>query len=193
MAQALSKHSQEAELASAGTLALLPAVAADLPAVAALMNASFRGPATQRAWTGEGGYLNGERSNVPLLREEIAAGARYFIVRDAPTTPITGCVRLQPVSAALWHLGSLAVDPALQSAGLGRKLLHASELYATEHGARILELTVINIRETLISWYERRGYSRTGEMRPFPYGDNRYGTPTRQDLAFVVLRKKLQE
>ncbi len=38
-------------------------------------------------------------------------------------------------------------------------------------------MTVVNVREALIAWYERRGYQRTGETRPFPYGDNRYGTP----------------
>ena len=52
-------------------------------------------------------------------------------------------------------------------------------------------MTVINIRNTLIAWYERRGYHRTAETRPFPYGDPRFGTPTRPDLAFVVLEKSL--
>ncbi len=31
----------------------------------------------------------------------------------------------------------------------------------------------------------------TGETIPFPYGDNRFGTPLRDDLAFVVLEKTL--
>ena len=56
---------------------------------------------------------------------------------------------------------------------------------------RVIEMTVINIRATLIAWYERRGYRLTGETRPFPYGDDRFGTPTRPDLAFVVLEKPL--
>jgi hypothetical protein len=50
---------------------------------------------------------------------------------------------------------------------------------------------VINVRDTLIAWYERRGYHLTGETHPFPYGDNRFGTPLRADLTFVVLEKQL--
>jgi hypothetical protein len=49
----------------------------------------------------------------------------------------------------------------------------------------------VNVRETLIAWYRRRGYRETGETEPFPYGDDRFGTPLRNDLHFVVLAKDL--
>jgi hypothetical protein len=52
-------------------------------------------------------------------------------------------------------------------------------------------MTVIQVRDTLIAWYERRGYSLTGETKPFPYGDDRFGRPLRNDLHFVVLEKTL--
>jgi hypothetical protein len=32
---------------------------------------------------------------------------------------------------------------------------------------------------------------RTGERRPFPYGDERYGIPRQPDLVFDVLAKPL--
>jgi hypothetical protein len=50
-------------------------------------------------------------------------------------------------------------------------------------------MTVVNVRDTLIGWYMRRGYALTGETEPFPYGENRFGTPKPNDLHFVVLRK----
>jgi hypothetical protein len=53
------------------------------------------------------------------------------------------------------------------------------------------EMTVIAQRAELIAWYVRRGYTDTGERRPFPYDDVRAGLPKRPDLAFVVLEKKL--
>jgi len=52
-------------------------------------------------------------------------------------------------------------------------------------------MTVIVQRAELIAWYERRGYVRTGERKPFPYGDERFGLPLRDDLEFEVLRKAL--
>jgi hypothetical protein len=54
-----------------------------------------------------------------------------------------------------------------------------------------MELTVIAQRVELIAWYERRGYRCTGETRPFPYGDERFGVPLRDDLTFTVLVKDL--
>jgi hypothetical protein len=52
-------------------------------------------------------------------------------------------------------------------------------------------MTVVNVRDTLLAWYARRGYMPTNEIEPFPYGDNRFGTPKRNDLHFVVLHKQL--
>jgi hypothetical protein len=52
-------------------------------------------------------------------------------------------------------------------------------------------MTVVNVRDTLIAWYERRGYTLTGESQPFPYGDERFGRPLRDDLSFVVLQKDI--
>jgi hypothetical protein len=54
-------------------------------------------------------------------------------------------------------------------------------------------MTVINVRGTLSAWYERRGYVRTGETKPFPYGDERFGLPQREDLHFEVFEKELDD
>jgi hypothetical protein len=52
-------------------------------------------------------------------------------------------------------------------------------------------MTVLNVRDALIAWYVRRGYAMTGETQAFPYGDERFGRPLRDDLSFVVLWKAL--
>ena len=85
----------------------------------------------------------------------------------------------------------LTVSPGLQAGGLGRHLLGEAERYAREWGASDVVMTVISVRDSLIAWYERRGYLRTGERRPFPRGDERFGRPERDDLEFVVLEKPL--
>jgi hypothetical protein len=54
-----------------------------------------------------------------------------------------------------------------------------------------MRMTVIRQREELIAWYERRGYRRTGQLTPFPYGDERFGIPQRADLEFELLVKPL--
>jgi ribosomal protein S18 acetylase RimI-like enzyme len=174
------------------TVPLQPAKEADLPAIVAIMNAAFRGTDGERGWSVEADYITGERTSESLLKEEIAAGALYLLAKDNVTSLLKGCVSLQASSPTKWYLGALTVIPALQNSGLGRKLLEAAEEYAAMQGARTIEMTVVNLREEVISWYERRGYRRTDETRPFPYHDHRFGTPKRSDLAFVVLEKHLQ-
>jgi len=52
-------------------------------------------------------------------------------------------------------------------------------------------MSVVQVRDTLIAWYLRRGYTLTGEAEPFPYDDERFGRPLRDDLHFVALEKSL--
>lgn len=170
------------------TVPLHPANEANFPAIIALMNAAFRGT---EGWSNEADYITGERMSESLVREEVAKGALYLLAEDDATSVLQGCVSLRASSHEKWYLGSLTVSPGLQNAGFGRRLLEAAEEYAAKRGAKTIEMTVVHLREALISWYERRGYRRTGETRPFPYGDNRYGTPTQNALEFVVLERHL--
>jgi ribosomal protein S18 acetylase RimI-like enzyme len=108
---------------------------------------------------------------------------------------LQACCELQepdrPGRAA--YFGMFAVRPSLQRAGYGRLFLAEAERIAREDfGATTMEMTVIRQRDALIAWYERRGYQRTGQTKPFPYGDERFGTPKLADLEFVTLVKPLR-
>jgi hypothetical protein len=52
-------------------------------------------------------------------------------------------------------------------------------------------MKVVNVRATLIAWYQRRGYLLSAETETFPYGDQRFGRPLRDDLSFVLLEKEI--
>ena len=80
---------------------------------------------------------------------------------------------------------------ALQNRQLGRTFLAAAEDFARDRSGKKVRMTVLHLRDALISWYERRGYRKTGETVPFPYGDDRFGKPLRDDLHFIVLEKEL--
>ena len=115
-----------------------------------------------------------------------------LLLRAPDSAQLAGCVSLEPTGeAATWHLAMLTVDPRRQAEGLGRALLAKAEDYLRAQGASRVRMTVISLRSSLIAWYERRGYRRTGESEPFPYGDERVGVPLRDDLHFVVLDKAL--
>src|SRR6266481_508635 len=87
--------------------------------------------------------------------------------------------------------GFSPAGPICKKRQLGRALLAAAEDFAKERGGRRVRMTVVNVRDSLIAWYQRRGYTLTGETQPFPYGDERYGRPLRDDLHFVVLEKDI--
>ena len=169
---------------------LTPAADADLEAVADLVNASYRGSG---GWTSEVGVVDGARTSAAALRaDRVAAPQAVLLVwRDAPDAPILGCVWLEPAGDAVWYLGLLTVRPDLQDRKLGRAVLEAAESHALAKGARRMRMTVVDIRDTLIAWYERRGYARTGETQAFPYHDQRFGVPKRDDLAFIVLEREI--
>ena len=76
----------------------------------------------------------------------------------------------------------------MQGSGIGKKLLYASEAFAKEEGLSKIEMTVISIRTELVAWYERHGYTCTGEVRPFPMDDPKFGLP-KTFLEFVVMEK----
>jgi ribosomal protein S18 acetylase RimI-like enzyme len=172
---------------------LCPAVEADFAAIIDLANLAYRGPGSSESWTLEADFMEGQRLNESLLREELAAkpDAHLMTYRDDPAEAPLGSVWLDPMKNGVWYLGLLTVRPDLQNRQLGRALLAAAEEFAKERGARRIRMTVINVRDTLIAWYERRGYTLTGETQPFPYGDERFGRPLRNDLHFVVLEKDI--
>lgn len=170
-----------------------PATPADIPDIVALMNAAFRGAGAGASWNTEAPYIDGDRTSDALLAGEIAArpDALLLVSRSAAGGAIEGSVWLDPAGDGAWYLGALTIAPRLQNAGAGRRLLAAAERRALERGATMIRMKVVNVRDTLIAWYVRRGYRLTGEVEPFPYDDTRFGTPRRDDLSFVVLAKSL--
>ena len=170
-----------------------PADPSELPAIAALVNSAYRGESSRQGWTTEADYLGGQRTDAQTLASDLAANPQAMVMtlREAAGGPMLGCVWLEPADSGAWYLGMLTVRPDLQDRQLGRTMLAAAEDHARGQGAQRVRMTVIQIRDTLIAWYERRGYARTGETRPFPYADLRFGQPARDDLEFIVLEKAL--
>jgi GNAT superfamily N-acetyltransferase len=165
----------------------------DLEALAELMNAAYGGTGDTAGWTHVKDFLVGNRTSVSALRAEIQASpqAQFLLVRHPRTGALRGSVWLEPRSANVWYLGSLTVAPREQSSGLGRRILQAAERRMADLGATRVVIDVLNVRTSLLAWYERRGYIRTGESHPFPYEDHRYGVPQRPDLELLELAKDL--
>jgi ribosomal protein S18 acetylase RimI-like enzyme len=166
------------------------AVPSDASTITALVNSAYRGDSSRAGWTTEADLLGGQRMDEKWMREIIASEGSVVLLHERDQQ-IVASVHLKRTGDAC-YLGMITVKPVLQGSGLGAALLEASEQWArTTWQSRSVHMTVIVQRPELVAWYERHGYRRTGERKPFPYGDVRFGLPARPDLAFEVLRKDL--
>ncbi|MFB9369751.1 GNAT family N-acetyltransferase [Kitasatospora sp. NPDC001664] len=171
-------------------LTFRPAGPADVPALVALVESAYRGDSSRAGWTTEADLLEGQRTDAEGVAAVIEApGSRLLLAeRDGE---LLACCQLEHRGDRA-YFGMFSVRPELQGGGVGRQVLAEAERVAgAEWGARELEMTVIEQRADLIAWYERRGFRRTGEFSPFPYGDERFGVPLREDLRFERLTKAL--
>ena len=163
----------------------------DIPALHDLVERAYRGDSARQGWTHEADLLDGQRTDPAALRDTLADPKQAIVVVEEKGA-VVGCVQIADRGNGLAYLGMLSVEPARQAGGLGRLLLKAGEDEAeTRFGARRIEMTVIVQRSKLIAYYSRRGYTETGETRPFPFDDERFGIARTGDLVFTVLAKDI--
>lgn len=165
-----------------------PATLADMDALVVLVTSAYRGDASKQGWTTEADMLDGQRIDPDVLRKDIERERSRVVIAEREAQ-LLACVHVAEDDGA-GYLGMFSVKPDLQGGGVGKLLLAEAERIARdEWRLPAMRMTVIDIRDELIAFYERRGYRRTGVTKPFPYGDERYGIPKRDDLRFEILEK----
>ncbi|WP_152347618.1 GNAT family N-acetyltransferase [Brevibacterium sp. CFH 10365] len=166
--------------------------AADIADYVELVSSAYRGEGSKQGWTTEADLLGGQRLDAPMAEEMLAeADSQILLARGEQGRAVASIYVREPEDGAA-YLGVLAVSPVGQGKGVGSSLISLAEAWVAERwGATSMRMSVINKRDELIAYYERRGYERTGDVEPFPYGDERFGVPKVDDLEFVLLRKQL--
>ncbi|WP_045727196.1 GNAT family N-acetyltransferase [Xanthomonas sp. GPE 39] len=163
----------------------------DLDAIAALVTSAYRGDSSRLGWTTEADLLDGARIDPDLLRADIL-GPRSAVLLAEHDGALIACAHIANNDDA-GYFGMFAVQPQAQGQGLGKAVLAEAERIAWQTWrVPVMRMTVIDVREELIAFYQRRGYRRTGIKQPFPYGDARFGLPKRDDLRFEILEKPLE-
>jgi ribosomal protein S18 acetylase RimI-like enzyme len=164
---------------------------ADVPAIVGLIESAYRGEASRAGWTTEADLLDGQRTDAEAVLTVLRADDSVMLLADQDGQ-LVGCCQLQRRSGGVAYFGMFSVRPGLQGQGWGGQILARAEQVARhDWGAATMVMTVLAPRLDLIAWYDRRGYRRTGETSPFPYGNARFGIPRGPDLSFVTLAKAL--
>jgi GNAT superfamily N-acetyltransferase len=127
----------------------------DVTAIVRAVNVAFR--------AAESFFVEGDRITAEILRPMLEKG-NFLLAEDS--AGLVGCVYLD-LRAERAYFGLLAVDPARQHRGLGRRLIDEAENHARAAGCRVMDLRIVSVREELPPFYRRLGYVETGTA-PFP-------------------------
>lgn len=169
-----------------------PATLQDAPVLVALINRAYRPEAGQEGWTHESGWITQPRINLEQLQDVLGDPTNHLVVADCLATEkhnrhIVGCALLSGQPPVL-QIGLLTVDPDYQAQHIGRRLLDYSEQQGRAlFQAQRFEMSVVDTRQELIAYYERRGYQLTGQIKPYPT-DQQVGLP-RVPLKLVIMQK----
>lgn len=134
--------------------------------IATLVNRAYRPSGPERGWTHEATLISGQRTTEEqVLSLDCSRSSILVLCLD---TDIVACIHLK-CGEYTADIGMLATDPNHQMQGLGKQILNCAEQYALEHfGITSFKMSVLSSRSELIAFYERRGYTRTGEVTSYP-------------------------
>jgi len=145
----------------------------DAPQITTVINAAFR--------IAEKFFIDGKRITQAEVEQLLSKGV--FLVEEA-AGKLNGCVYVE-LRGERSYLGLLSVDPTSQQSGLGSRLMLEAEKYCRERGSRAMDILIVNLREDLPSFYQKRGYVESGTS-PFPPD-----VPTRIPCHFINMSKPL--
>ncbi|KAL1914517.1 uncharacterized protein VTP21DRAFT_8231 [Calcarisporiella thermophila] len=165
-----------------------------------LINSAYR---SDKSWTTEKHLIRGERMTIENLRRTLENDSIHLFLASIPGNSaenkqassedelIVGTVDIEfnEEYPGAGLLGCLAVDPEFQSHGIGSRLVsHAMHFAKEQLKLSKMVIWVVDKRSDIIGWYERLGFKKTMERRPFVWPNLiRDGI----ELDFIVLEKAL--
>jgi len=164
----------------------------DVAPIVELVTSAYRGDTSRIGWTTEADLLDGGRIDPQLLLNDITRPYSLTLLAEHyGTGELIACAHLAEENGT-GYFGMFAVRPQYQGNGVGKQVLaEAERIIQSDWQLPTIRMAVIDLRDELVAFYQRRGYRRTGKHQPFPYGDTRFGIPRRADLRFELLEKQL--
>lgn len=140
--------------ADCGRITVRPAAPADVDNISRLVNDAFNP---------ERFFIDGDRTSPEKIATLFRKG-NFLLAEESGK--LVGCVYIE-LRGERGYFGLLSVEPGRQSGGLGTQLMNLAEEKCCAAGCRVMDLTVVNLRTPLLSYYKHRGYVEDGTL-PFP-------------------------
>jgi GNAT superfamily N-acetyltransferase len=163
---------------------------ADAGTIVAIINAASNGDGGTAGWTHEGAIFEGDRTHAAEVLSLLAVPEAMFLLR-VYRGEIAGCAYVKKMGSVA-YMGMLAVRPAVQGAGVGKEIIAEAERIARESmGCNLMAIGVATRhRPDVTAFYERRGFARTGRVKPFEGSQARRKTKA-PDVRAEWMEKKL--
>lgn len=160
----------------------------DAGKIALLVNRAYRPSPHERGWTHEADLVGGRRTTEAQVLSLFCPQSSILLAHH--DAEIIACVHIKSSECAA-EIGMLAIDPGYQAQGLGKLMLGYAELHAMEHfGATAFKISVLSSRLELTAFYERRGYTRTGQTMAYPVSAG-IGEPIVDGLRVETMTKTM--
>jgi len=130
-------------------------------------------------------FFEGTRTDEDRLAAMMQKGV--ILAAEDAAGGLLGCVYTE-VRGARGYLGQLAVDPAHQGLGLGRRIFQAGEGHLRRQGCEAVDILVLSLRPELPPIYRRFGYIETGTEK---FSTSR-GLKSGAECHCIVMSKKLE-
>jgi ribosomal protein S18 acetylase RimI-like enzyme len=132
------------------------------------------------AYLVEAFFVAGDRTHRAEVRDLVGAGQCY-VAEDGGR--VVACVEVAAKDGR-GYFGMLAVSPAIQGRGLGRRLIGFAEDTTRQAGCTLMDIKVVSVRPDLVGFYESLGYDVTGT-------ESYVHRPLLQPCHFVRMPKRL--
>jgi ribosomal protein S18 acetylase RimI-like enzyme len=163
----------------------------DTMVIRQLIESAFRAEDSRQGWVGNSDLASRFSMEDKAVASIITNPDSTFLMASDANGKLLGTIGVSKRAPDSARLSMLAVDPQCHRGGIGKQILTYAEDYCQrEWGPKTLGLNALSNRESLISWYMRRGFRKTGETTPFPLEEFKdLNLP--DDLHFVEFEKAL--
>lgn len=149
-----------------------------------LVNEAYRG---KIGWTKETDLVQGNRTTASDIKSIILNSNSHLLI-SLEQNKIIACICVEQIHNEA-YIGLFAVAPNKQAKGIGKQVLQLAEQYSINNFTfDKFVMVVVSQREELISYYERRGYTRVGKIKQYPTNLN-VGIPKFENLTIEYLEK----
>ena len=141
----------------------------DADPIKRIVNSAYRGTSGTAGWSNEAHLLSGNRIEKHHIID-IINKSNLDILVALSNENIVASMCVEKLNDKESYFSMLAVEPKLQSCGIGRRMFTEIENFShLSFNSQTYILEVITLRKDLIHFYNRLGYQQTGQISEFPF------------------------